>query len=130
MNINISEIDPSLILNISTTEYIGFLLIPFNYIFYLYQTTSISIIRFVLNLFNVIVFFKKEFNSPMFFYFKVQSVCNLIINLTGIPYSLCNAGRYQSEENRKLCAYYLVSFVAFGTLLAHYQPVLDPLICD
>jgi hypothetical protein len=125
MNTNISEIDSSLILNISTAEYIGFFLIPLNDILYLYPTTSISIIGFVLNLFNVIVFFKKEFNSPMFFYFKVQSACNLILNLTSIPYSLCNAGRYIEDEKRKLCAYYLVSFVAFGTLLAHYQSVLE-----
>jgi hypothetical protein len=125
MNINTSEIDPSLILNISTTDYIGFFLIPLNDILYLYPIPIISAIGSILNIFIVVVFFKKEFNSPMFFYFRILSICYLIQNVTGIPYAICNAIRYVEDEQRKLCAYYLTSYLAFGSLSTYYQSVLE-----
>jgi hypothetical protein len=125
MSINISDVDPNLILNMSTYDYIGFSFIPLNDILYTYPNTIISIIGSILNIFCVIVYFKKEFNSPMFFYFRILSICFLIQNLTAIPYSLCNAPRYQSEELRKPCAYYITSYVAFGSLLAYYESVLE-----
>jgi hypothetical protein len=125
MNINISEIDPNLILNISTNDYIGFFFIPLNDILYLYPTTIISVIASILSTFSVIVFFKKEFNSPMFFYFRILSICYLIQNVTGIPYAVCNAPRNKGEEAQKICAYYVTVYIALGSLFTYYQSVLE-----
>ena len=125
MIINRSEIDPTLILNMSEYEYIGLKYILLNDIIYLYPSTIISIIGSILNIFCVIVYFKKQFNSSMFFYFKVLSVCYLIQNLTGVPYSYCNALRFQINATRKICSYYATSYIAFGSLLTYYESILE-----
>jgi hypothetical protein len=122
---SVHEIDSIQILNLSDYDYIGLSFIPLNDVLYLYPSTIISIIGSILNIFCVVVYFKKEFGSSMFFYFRVLSVCYLIQNLAGIPYSLCNAPRYISEENRKLCAEYLTANIIFGSLLTYYESVLE-----
>ena len=125
MRINISEIDPNRILNMSEYDCIGLTYIPINDIIYLYPNTIIATIGSILNIFSVIIYFKKEFSSELFFYFSVLSVCYLIQTTTGTLYSYCNVGRYQTDAIRKPCAYYLTSFVAFGSFLSYYESVLE-----
>jgi hypothetical protein len=125
MNNNISEIEPSLILNMSSYDYIGLYFMPVYDIIYFYPTTIISAIASIFSFFSLVVYFKKDFNSLMFFYFRIMSICYLILNLTGIPYALCNATRYVEEEQLKLCAYYVTSYIALVSLLTYYQSVLE-----
>ena len=125
MSINISEIDSNLIFNLSTYDYIGFSFIPMNDVIYLYPNTLVAIIGTILNIFSNIVYFKKEFNSPMFFYFRILSVCYLIQSITGIPYSMCNAVRYVPDASRKLCAYFMTYNIALASLLTYYESVLE-----
>ena len=125
MSINVSEIDPNRILNMSEYDYIGLSYIPMNDIIYLYPNTIITTIGSILNIFCVIIYFKKEFNLPMFFYFKVLSICNLIQNLTGIPYCICSSYRIIIEEMERTCATYVTAFIAFGSLLTYYESVLE-----
>jgi hypothetical protein len=125
MSINISEIDPSLILNMSSYDFISLSFVPVYEIIYFYPITIVSAIASILSFFSVIVYFKKEFNSPMFFYFKITSICCLIQNIFSIPYGLCNAPRNQREDILKLCAHYAPVYIAIGSLLTYYQSVLE-----
>ncbi len=96
-----------------------------NDIFYLYPNTIMAIIGTILNLFCVIVYFKKQFFSPVFVYYRILSINCFILNITGIPYTICNAIRYVADENRKMCAYYLTVYIALGSLLTYFQSVLE-----
>ena len=97
-------------------------------ILYQFVLAPIAILGFLFCTITALVFFKKRFNTPDYFYFRVLSVFNLIIMLLSVPYSFCYTPKYFLHMDNYKASLYQCFYLSSTFLIYHYVNVVGALI--
>ena len=82
---------------------------------YFYFFPVISVVGIVLNVTNILIFFRhKEFAQENFFYFRVTSVCYLIHSFLAMAYGLCTSPRFWPFGNSYIIIIVQISYIPAG----------------
>jgi hypothetical protein len=71
------------------------------------------------------IFFQRKFADPIFFYYRLLCLTNVIHLALGIPYGLLLAPRYFPEVNTYLSTIYLMFYENAAVLLFHFEDTLQ-----
>jgi hypothetical protein len=96
---NFSEINQNLILNLTVNEFldsIGAVLITD--IFYMYISTPVTFIGIFSSSICIFIFFHKDFNMPLYIYFRILSLTSLLHQFFGFWYSASYSIRFTPKD--------------------------------
>jgi hypothetical protein len=71
------------------------------------------------------IFFQRKFVDPVFFYYRLLCLTNVIHLSLGIPYGLLRAPRYFPEMNTHFSSIYIIFYNVATALLNHFEDTLQ-----
>ncbi len=98
---------------------------PTSYIIYQLVIPSIGLIGFIFCLKSLIIFSRKNFNSPTDQYYRLISLLNVFAMVFSIPYGFCFSPKYFPSMNSYVCAIVQCVYIPYIDLMVHYSGVLE-----
>jgi hypothetical protein len=114
----------------STIYQLDDLLFSFGYwpiTIYMYQIILpiVAFIGCILCTLSLWIFYKKKFSAPIYWYFRVITIDNLIQLLFAIPYGICTTPKYFPDMDSYACALVQCAYLPFLAFTSHFVAILQ-----
>jgi len=86
---------------------------------------SISLIGIILCSLSAYIFFQRKFVDPVFFYYRLLCLINVLHLTLGIPYGLVLTPRYFPEVNTYLSSIYNIFYGVATVILFHFEDTVQ-----
>ena len=104
--------------------YAGFL--PFDLITFQFVMPLIGLIGGLFGLLSVCIFFKRDFNQePIYTYFRLIAMLDLLHLMALIPHGFCFVPRYLPQMSSYSCITYQLIYIPLSNLCFHYTGVIE-----
>jgi hypothetical protein len=126
---NVNESNDSLIIYPSLDDLLdSFGFYPINVYNYGIIIPIIAFFGCNLSILNLWIFFKKTFSAPIYWYFRVISIANIIQLAFAIPYGMCFTPTYFPNMDSYSCTIAACAYIAYSNFSLHFVAILEIVI--
>ena len=112
--------------NVTLDELLDILgILPFDLIVYQYVVPTMGVIGIIFCTISSCIFFRKPFNAPADYYFKLISLIYILNSLLSVPYGFCYSPKYFPGMNSHMCAIMQCAYIFYCNLAFHYTSILE-----
>ena len=86
---------------------------------------SINVIGTILCTVSAFIFLKRRFADPVFYYYRLLCIINILNLIHNIPYGLLYSPRYFSRMNTYLSSLFLIYYVPATVFLFHFEDIVQ-----